>query len=176
MRNQTINTLTGKQRLWFESYMTHGNATQAARDAGYSNPDKSGPRLLKNPRIQDAIEDALRQKVMSREEALQRLSSQARAEYAEFITAVIDLDTGEITDYARIDLHALLKDGKGHLIKAITPGRYGQTIEFYDAQAALVQIGKFYKLFTDKVEETGPVPDAIARALDEINGRFPIET
>ncbi len=159
-------------RAWFEAYMAmpKPNATEAARIAGYKYPNKSGPNLLENPKIIAAIEDALRPKVMAREAVLARLSSQANADYSEFIT----------TD-GRIDLTAMKEAGKMHLIKhiRIIPPKFPDCDEeievtFHDAQTALVQLGRYYKLFTDKIEETNPVTDALARALDDINGRFPI--
>lgn len=36
------NGLTLKQKAWCESFLKNGNATQAARDAGYKYPEQSG--------------------------------------------------------------------------------------------------------------------------------------
>lgn len=154
------------QRLWFEHYLVHGNATQAAREAGYKHPGKSGPRLRKNPKLQAAIEDAIRDPVMTREETLRRLSSQARAEYNDYYTAA-----GEIR------LRELLDDGLGHLIRkirkipVIVNGEYVDDrleVEFYDAQSALIHVGKYYKLFTDRLESENSLDRALADALDAI--------
>jgi len=154
------------QRLWLEHYLVHGNATQAAREAGYKFLGKSGPRLRNLPKIQAIVEDALRGPVMSREEALARLSSQARAEYTDFFTP-----TGELR------LRELLESGLGHLIRKIRhiPIVSGGEVvderlevEFYDAQTALIHVGKFYKLFTDRLESENALDRALADALDAI--------
>jgi hypothetical protein len=49
----------------------------------------------------------------------------------------------------------LLRDNKGHLVKGIKHTRYGDDIEFYDAQAALVHIGKHLGLFDDRQHHDG---------------------
>ncbi len=165
---KVITNLSGMMRQWFEAYMSMAkpNATAAARKVGYKHPNKSGPKLLQNPKIIAAIEDALRQQTMSREKVLARLSSQASAEQADYYTYHEDLGI-------HIKISELLQEGLGHLIKEIRNTEYGQQIIFHDAQTALIQLGRYYKLFTDKIEETSPVNEAIARALDEINGRYP---
>lgn len=56
-----------------------------------------------------------------------------------------------------VDIVAMERDGKKHLIKSIKPTQWGKAIEFYDAQAARMQIGKHHKLFTDKVEMSGDI-------------------
>lgn len=67
--------------------------------------------------------------------------------------------TGQIADVAGyilqagyVDIAAMDRDGKKHLIKSIKPTQYGMAIEFHDAQAAKLQIGKYHKLFTDQSE------------------------
>ena len=49
--------LTSKQEIFVREYMLDHNATQAAIRAGYkpTNADVTGPRMLGNVRIQDAI-------------------------------------------------------------------------------------------------------------------------
>ncbi len=47
--------LTRKQRKFVEAY--DGNATAAARFAGYSSPSSAGSLLLRNPKVKSAIED-----------------------------------------------------------------------------------------------------------------------
>lgn len=58
-----------------------------------------------------------------------------------------------------VDLAALEREGKMHLVKGIKNTKDGLVVEFYDAQAALVHIGKYHALFTEKQEthNTGEV-------------------
>ncbi len=77
---------------------------------------------------------------MGADEVLARLAEQARAEQAEFINA------------GGVDLAGLVVAGKARLIKGMKETKYGTDIEFYDAQAALVHIGKNLGLFKDSKE------------------------
>ncbi len=56
-----------------------------------------------------------------------------------------------------VDLAALEREGKMHLVKGIKNTKDGLVVEFYDAQAALVHIGKYHALFTEKQELTGSI-------------------
>ncbi len=166
-------TLTLMQRQWLEHYLTHRNATKAARETGYKYPDKAGPRLKKNPKIIAAIEQAIKKQVMERDMVLARLSAQARAEYANFIKITTHEEEEEekngrfyITNHIYLDLKSMIEAGKGHLIKSIKIGKFSTNIEFHDAQTALITIGKYYKLWIDRSENTHK--HALDSALDQI--------
>jgi len=77
---------------------------------------------------------------MGADEVLVRLAQQARAEYADYLRPD-----------GTVDLEQMLADGKGHLIKGTKwDNRSGKlTVEFYDAQAALVHIGKHLGIFKE---------------------------
>lgn len=137
--------LSPKQRVFVEEYLATWNATEAARRAGYAEKSARviGHENLTKPDIAAEIQRRIADKVMTADEALVRLSEQARGAYAEYITA-----TGAV------NLSALIEAGKGHLIKGIKETQFGKVIEFYDAQAALVHIGKHHKLFVEQHEVT----------------------
>ena len=42
---------TERQRRFVENFLTTGNASVSARQAGYKNPDQQGARLLRNDRV-----------------------------------------------------------------------------------------------------------------------------
>lgn len=54
-------------------------------------------------------------------------------------------------DY-RINLIKAKDRGKLHLIKALKPSMFGLSIELHDAHAALVDMGRHHKLFTDNLK------------------------
>lgn len=151
--------LTRKQRVWLEAYLTTWNATEAARQAGYKHPDRQGPRLLGNVVIRAAIEARMAEKAMGANEVLTRLAQQARASIGDFIEYRIlerAESDGSITE---IEVFAPVWDAikrQGHLVKKISQGPNGFTVELYDAQAALVHIGKNLRLFAEKVELSNP--------------------
>lgn len=140
--------LSNKQKVFAAEYVKCWNASEAARRAGYSERSarSDGPRMLSNAAIKAEIDRHLAAIQMSADEVIARLTDQARGSMADFVnagTATIDLDKAE-------------KAGKLHLIKSCThaAGDKGASVkvELYDAQNALIQIGKMHKLFVDKSE------------------------
>ncbi|MCC7208308.1 MAG: terminase small subunit [Anaerolineae bacterium] len=143
--------LSNKRRVFVEEYLKCWNASEAARRAGYSvkNADVVGARLLVNVGIAEAIARRLSEIQMSTDEVLARLTEQARGSMADFINPETDT----------IDLVKAQEAGKLHLIKSFSRS-IGKTqttrIELYDAQAALVQIGRARGMFVDKIAPTDP--------------------
>ena len=137
-----ISGLSAMERRWLIRYLFHGNATKAAEEAGYKNPNKMGPRLRWRPKIVAAIDEYFYKHEMPAAEVVARLSQQARAEYAAYIGAD-----------GLIDLAAMKRDKRLHLVKGIKWTRDGRMIvEFYDAYQALVDIGRYYGLFKDNLK------------------------
>lgn len=136
--------LSPKHRKFCEEYLSVWNATDAyqaaypkvSRDVARAN----GARLLANASISEEIQRRVEEITLSANEVLARLAEHARAEYSAYLTA------------EGVDLDRMIADGKRHLIKGFKETAFGRIVEFYDAQAALVHIGKHHKLFTDKVE------------------------
>ena len=83
--------MTERVRKFVESYVATGNATQAAKDAGFSfkTAYSQGNRLLKNVEVQAALkeinEQISNQQICSAEEVQQLLSKIARGEHEEEI-------------------------------------------------------------------------------------------
>lgn len=140
--------LSPKHQEFINQYIAcYFNATEAYARA-YPNATRetarrNGHELLTKTDIAEEIQRRVAEHAMSADEVLIRLGEQARAEQSLYLTA------------EGVDLDALLRNGKGHLVKGIKETKYGRDIEFYDAQAALVHIGKHHKLFADSVEHRG---------------------
>lgn len=148
-------SLSNRQRVFVEEYLTCWNASEAARRAGYTGQaNVVGPRLLADVRIQSAIEARIAEKAMTADEVLLRLADQARASMEDFITGG-DIDLSKAQQY-----------GKLHLVKRVSvTDKGGVTIELYDAQAALVQLGRHHGLFVDKQEISG----SLGISIDDYN-------
>lgn len=139
--------LSAKRRVFIEEYLRCWNASEAARRAEYAYPGREGYRLLKNAEIQQAIQDRLDELKMEADEVLVRLAEQARADIGPYLQ--------QAGDGYEVDLEALKKAGLTHLIKKLSYDKDGnQRLELYDAQAALVQLGRAHGLFTDRVDVT----------------------
>lgn len=140
--------LTNKQKAFIEHYLESWNATRAAEKAGYGGDDNAlaaaGSRLLRNVKIRSRIQERLNTKAMSADEVLARLSEHAR---------------GDIGDLLRpsgiIDLEGAKERGLTHMIKSLNWTQHGLKVELYDAQAALVHLGKAHGLFVDRTRHEG---------------------
>jgi phage terminase small subunit len=140
--------LNERQQLFVAHYLECWSATEAAKRAGYSerSAHAQGSRLLKDADISAAIAGGIAE-IMPAGEVLMRLAQHARGSMADFL----DLTSDE----PRISID---KDAPLHLIKRIKTKRYtaqGATsdeveIELYDAQAALIALGKYHKLFSEQ--------------------------
>lgn len=144
-------TLNPKQQAFVEAYLENGfNATRAAKAAGYSHANKQGPRLLVNVGIRAAIDARMDELAMGANEVLARLAGQAGASIENFLDGK-----------NRLDLKTARANGQLHLVHKLKQSEHvdplgGITrkveIELYDAQAALVALGRHHVLFTDRFE------------------------
>lgn len=153
--------LNNKQKAFVEAYLQTWNATRAAKMAGYSEKTaySIGHELLKKPEIASRVRERHAEYAMETAEILARVASHARG------------DIGDLVDPATmtLDLKRAMEEGNTHLIKKIKQttiiGEDKQTeifeFEMYDAQAALVQLGKQQGLFSTKLEHTGKDGGAI---------------
>jgi phage terminase small subunit len=140
--------LSSKQQAFINEYLKCWNATRAAVGAGYSERTARsiGSENLTKPDIVAEIARRKAELMMSADEALARLTEQARAAYSTYFN-----ENGDV------DIARMVADGKGHLIKGKKPTRHGDVIEFHDAQTALLNVGKHHGLFTDKTEHSGEI-------------------
>lgn len=179
-------SLSFKQRRFVDVYMETWNKTRAAEEAGLKHPGQLGYRWFKKVQIQAAIAEQMKAHAMRADEVLKRLSEQARANVAEFITVreritvePVDPDEpdGELirvrNQEFEINYDALKK--RGHLVKKIFINRQGTGIELYDAQAALVQIGKAEQIFHEN-ELNVDVQESRVNIYVPDNGRNPSTT
>ncbi len=158
--------LTDKQKMFVEEYLISRNATQAAIKAGYSKKTarQLGSDTLSKAYIQEYIQARLKEKQLTADDVLTMLAEQAHGSMADFITPA---GRG-----FRIDLTKARDAGKLHLLKSLSKGKQGTRIELYDAQAALVHIGKHLKLFTEVQEHRGQIEvvdhDRLDRAVSTL--------
>ncbi|HEX9925299.1 MAG TPA: terminase small subunit [Anaerolineae bacterium] len=122
-----------QERVWLAEYYQCWNSTEAARRANYKWPNKIGP--AKRKKFAQEIEDHLGELTMSADEALMRLSDQARGTMADFVDISL---SGRVT----INLQKDAALNKLHLVKRLKVGKdlVGNDtldIELYDAQSAL---------------------------------------
>ncbi|MDI9497269.1 MAG: terminase small subunit [Bacillota bacterium] len=124
--------LTIKQQRFVDEYLICGNATEAARRAGYKHPNPTGSENLAKPSIRERID----QRIAEKEEA----SIAKQDEVLKYLTSLMRGEQQEET---------LIGTGGGE-----------QTITSIDVSArerlrAAELLGRRYRLFTDRQEMTG---------------------
>lgn len=166
--------LTPKQEAFVNEYLISWNATQAAIKAGYSEKTARaiGAENLTKPDIKEIIRIRVQEMTMSADEALIRLSDQARGDMSDF-TAIKN-------GIPFVDLEKAATNGKMHLLKSFTVTDKSVKIELYDAQAAIVHILKEQHLIAGEATENLKVDDnltdeqratRIAQLLDSARAR-----
>ncbi len=141
-----------------------GNVTDAARRAGYVDPNSNGHRLMRVPEIQEAVSRALDEFGMRREEIIARLSDLARADPKDFLSR--DEATGKLV----FDLDKAERLGKLHLLDIqSTPDGLIRS-ECRTALKALRTLAKVRGLLVDhvQIEVSQPADDAGALILAKL--------
>jgi phage terminase small subunit len=129
--------LTQKQRLFVESFIgaAAGNGRVAARMAGYSGDDNALSQrafeLMRNSKISELIGVRVEQAVMRANEVLSELSAIAKADWQDFLE--------------------IRRDKDGDVIDA--------TLKLSDKIKSLELLGKYHKLFSDRVDLNVQVND-----------------
>jgi hypothetical protein len=150
--------VTGRRQLFVEEYLKCWNATEAARRAGYAHPEKQGWRILQDGKTKSLVAARVAETAMGANEVLYHLAEQARGDIGLLFRQ--DPDGVVDVDWARV-VPGVTHSGEtqkmlGHLVKSITFTKDGPRLEMYDAQSALVHIGRHLGLFVDKVAPTTP--------------------
>jgi phage terminase small subunit len=167
--------LTTKQRLFVESYLSNGfNATEAARAAGYKGNDVTlaavGYENLRKPQIAAVVSERINEAAMSANEVLARLSKHARGSLFDLLDEDGELNLKDARARGVDDLLKKVKrttfdtkDKDGNVTSTRTTHEY----EIHDAQAALVHLGKYHKLFIDRHEHTGNLNIDVSKLSDD---------
>lgn len=141
--------LTEKQERFIDYYIELGNATEAAKKAGYSERTaySIGNENLKKPEIKKQIEERLKEledkRIAKAEEVLKYLTAAMRGEIDEEVVVVEN--TGDYESKARI-------------VK--------KQISARERIKAAELLGKRYALFTDKLDVSEPISITIKRKGD----------
>lgn len=145
--------LAPKRKAFARKYAKNGgNGVKAYQDAGYKGSYNvagvEAHKLLKNPRVQKEIERFVKQDakadILTANEVLGGLSAKARADIAD----VLEAD-------GSFNLAKAKERGKSKLIKSLKFDKdTGKVVgvELYSAHEAERDLGKFHKLFSERVE------------------------
>ena len=163
-----MNELNKRQRTFAEAYAIpgtkcYGNATKSAIYAGYkeSRAEVTGSELVRNSKVKEYIkgveEKLFDENIMSGKEVLYHLTRTARAEHTE-IEAMIT-KTGEYKENPINGKMQLVYDENIQLVP--------RPPKVSDQNKALELLGKYHKLFTDKVVTESTERIQIVNDLDD---------
>lgn len=177
--------LTLKQQQFVNEYMIDLNATQAYKRAGYSAKSEAvagveGHKLLKNPKISDAIEEAMKKREKRTEITADRVLEQlAKVAFSDMKDFMEWKTVQQITDYKTVwndetrereenvpvvsmFTRVNIKDSAevdGTLVQEISETNKGgsitHTMKLNDRMKALELLGKHLGLFTEKLDIKG---------------------
>lgn len=155
--------LTDLQRAFIDEYLFDLNGAAAARRAGYSAASARSIACenLTKPDIRAAIDARLKERAMSADEAIARLTEMARGSVGAFVRVQDGKATLDISSPgAPLHLVRKLKITERHLGEELREVK--TELELHDAKDALVQILKLHGSFVDRVEHSGPEGGPIA--------------
>ena len=128
----------------------NGNQTEAARLAGFKQPEMEGSRLMRIDEVSAAVEEGLKPilEEFSNDDVKRLFISHAKADLGKYLEVVWACEECGRNDI-RIDLEAIKADGATYLIKKIkTNQKTGETtIEFHDSQAAGDKLARIYGMY-----------------------------
>lgn len=168
--------LTGKQQMFVEAYLgvAKFNATEAARLAGYEGNDNTlstvGFENLRKPNIAAVMLERLNEAAMSANEVLARLSKIASSDLDDFLDEDGKFDLKKARRLQKTGLLKKLKskrtskqvdtlnEGDEESRETLEVSLLSEEVEFeaYSAHEALRDLGKFHRLFADRIEHANP--------------------
>jgi len=148
--------LTPKEKRFCDEYLIDLNASRAARTAGFSKVSAAvtACRLLTKANIQKYIQS----KADKRMTKLDITGDDVLAELAKLgFSNMEDFTTPGKRGQLKLDCSELSRDQMA-AIQEISYDQYGQMkLKLSDKKASLDLLGRYHKLFTDKVEHSGSI-------------------
>jgi phage terminase small subunit len=162
--------MTPKQAIFYGEYIKDENATRAAIAAGFppASAHVAGSRMLKNAKVQAAIEDWKSRQVakleLEADDVLRELKKILKCD----VKNLYDPVTGNripvhlLDDFTRAAVAGVEDETTESTVGEVTTVRRNQRVKMADKLRAAELLGKYFKLYTDKSEVGGvgggPIP------------------
>ena len=164
--------LTQKQQTFVREYLVDLNATQAAIRAGYSEKTAAeiGAENLRKPQIAAAVQIAMDERSarteITADNVLRELAKIGFADIRKLFTPlgtlipVSDLDDDAAACLSSIEITTRkVRGGDDDELEEVSK------VKLWDKRAALVDLGKHLKLFTDNVQHSGDIKVDVTRRI-----------
>ena len=165
-----VDELHPRARLFAEEYLIDFKAGPAALRAGYETA-KSGYDLIQDPRVKALINEGRRKATervqISVDNTLEILRIIAQADIVEVMKRFMMAGS-------QAELLAALNDMPDdlrHAIKSVKWTKNGPEFVMHDKVAAVAQLGKYFGLFIEKHELTGPGGGPIKTVTSEMTAK-----
>jgi phage terminase small subunit len=163
-------SLNARQQLFVQEYLVDLNATQAAIRAGYSarTAEQQGPRLLQQPTIKAAVEEAMAARVeriqVTADSVIEELAKIGFSDIRRMFSAA-----GSLRRIEDLDDNAAAALSSVEVVTRKVPGgedaevEHVAKIKLWDKRQALVDLGKHLGLFKEQIEHSGGITVEIVR-------------
>jgi hypothetical protein len=161
--------LSDQHRIFVREYLKKGNASEAARLAGFNWPGQKGAKLLKTAKIRAAINAELKPHPFVESQVSAALSELAMGNLGD----LIDEDGRPVVEKIRAN-GRFVKKYKARVLRSQSTDQVTVTnvqIELHDRYKALITIGKMLGMFSETTRVTRVV-NQFFDALDEALVRF----
>ncbi len=171
---ETKKRLTPKQELFVSGFLIDGNASAAAKRAGYSErtAEKIGSENLRKPEIAKAIAENQAKRLERNEVSADKVIAKLAAIAFYDPLRAFDAATGNL-----LPLHEIDDDTRAALIVEVTQGfdQDGNPVQtrktkFADKLQALDKLARNLGMFQDKLKISGDAENPIKVLIDRIQG------
>jgi phage terminase small subunit len=158
---ELLKELTIKEQRFVQEYLTHGNASRAAKKAGYAerSAQQTGYDLLLKPFISNVVEagcEFMAQRLdATAEKVLRELAASAFSNLSHYYIddeGYLALEEGAPAEAMR----AVQSFEREKIVKEDGSVVHRSKFRFWDKTKALELLGKKLKLFVDKIEVENP--------------------
>lgn len=172
--------LNPQRAKFVAAYLKSSNAAGAAKEAGYSGDiytlSSTAARIMQDPEVQAAIRAGVKRLEMSADETIQEICRIAGSDIADAFD-----EQGNLLPIHEIppDLRKAISDISVEEILVATPeGKRPIArvvkIKLWNKGQALEQLGKRYKLWTERLEVSGEIKVDVQGAREKLAERFKV--
>lgn len=154
-----MSKLSPRQQMFAHHYALTSNGTESALEAGYSKKTAhvASTRLLKNDKVQEAIDKRLATFAKAGEITIQDLVNELGAMATFSIEDIVDIDKSDgksviVKDFKDIPARAKKAIKEIQTVQLADGGGVAYKIQFYDKIKSIELLGKHFGMFIERTE------------------------
>lgn len=166
--------LTEKQKRFCEEYLTDLNATQAAKRAGYKNPE-IGRQLITKNNVSEYLNKLRNEQSKRTQITADMVLNELAAIAFSDRTKIARVNADGVVELNETDK---LPDALKKAISGIKEGKFGVEVSSYDKIRALELLGKHLGMFKEKppeepsiIDDIDPLSESLQKLAEELEQR-----